>query len=206
MADDMINNHGFLSSKVEIINNPISSLPPLKNRINKSKIKRFVTVGRLSKEKGVLRIIRILSKVDFQFTYTIIGDGDEKENVFKEAKKLGIIDKITHIPFTKNVNHFISNHDLFLQGSFVEGFPNALLESCVVGTPVVAFNVPGGTKEIVEHGINGFLVENEEEYIKCLQKNVIWKPKEIRESVVKKFNKEKILRKYENMFFKILKQ
>ncbi|MBB1489854.1 glycosyltransferase, partial [Oceanospirillum sp. D5] len=110
-----------------------------------------------------LRIIKLLSKLEFNFTYTIVGDGDQKEAVLNEAKKLGVLEKLVHIPFTKQVNQILSKNDMFLQGSFVEGFPNALLESCVAGIPVIAFDVPGGTKEIVEHGINGFLVKNEKE-------------------------------------------
>jgi glycosyltransferase involved in cell wall biosynthesis len=93
---------------------------------------------------------------------------------------------------------------MFLQGSYVEGFPNALLESCVVGTPVIAFNAPGGTKEIVENGINGFLVYDEGEFIEKLKGNRVWSPKEIRESVYRKFNKDKILMQYEQLFFDIL--
>ena len=53
----------------------------------------------------------------------------------------------------------------FIQGSYVEGFPNAVLESCSVGTPVVAINCPGGTKEIIEHATNGFLVVSDDDFI-----------------------------------------
>ena len=44
---------------------------------------------------------------------------------------------------------YLSDSDFFIQGSYVEGFPNSVLESCSVGTPVIAFNCPGGTKEII---------------------------------------------------------
>ncbi|WP_298499356.1 glycosyltransferase [uncultured Algibacter sp.] len=204
MAKDMTTNYGISKSKVKIINNPISNIQPLKIEPKQNNLIRFVTVGRLSKEKGHIRIIKILSELKFDFIYTLVGDGDEKEDVFNEAKKLGIMDKIVHIPFTKKVNEILSKNDMFLQGSYVEGFPNALLESCVAGIPVIAFNVPGGTKEIVEHGVNGFLVKNEEEYINYLNKKHEWNPELIRKSVYKKFNKEKILQEYENLFLQIL--
>ena len=205
MANDMITYHNISESKIKIINNPISNNEPLiVNDKGQNNVMHFVTVGRLSKEKGHLRIIQLLPKLQFEFTYTIIGDGDEKENIFREAKKLGVFDKITHIPFTKNVHQFISKHDMFLQGSYVEGFPNALLESCMAGIPVIAFNVPGGTKEIIEHNVNGFLVETEKEYLDSLHKNIKWNPSDIRNSVFVKFNKERILNKYEDMFLQIL--
>lgn len=204
MAKDMISNYGISKEKIKKINNPISNIETLAIQPKHKTLMRYVTVGRLSKEKGHLRIIKLLSQIKFDFTYTIVGDGDQKEAVFSEAKKLGVLDKIVHIPFTKQVNQVLSKHDMFLQGSYVEGFPNALLESCVAGTPVIAFDVPGGTKEIVEHEVNGFLVKNEEEYINYLNKKHEWNPELIRKSVYKKFNKEKILQEYEDMFLQVL--
>ncbi len=149
--------------------------------------------------------MEILSKLKIPFKYTIVGDGSLKETIFEKAKSLGLSDRITHIPFTNKVNDYIAENDMFLQGSYVEGFPNALLESCVVGTPVIAFNAPGGTKEIVEDGINGFLVEDEASYVKKLNDDRKWDPNQIRESVYLKFNKEKIIQEYEQLFLDILK-
>ncbi len=205
MAEDMRLNYQVPEHKICVINNPISNLPSVELHKSSSKIKRFITVGRLTEVKGHLRILEMLSKLDTPFIYTIIGDGDYKDIIFGKAKKLSLLEFIEHIPFTRQVNKYIANSDMFLQGSYVEGFPNALLESCVVGTPVVAFDVPGGTKEIVENEINGFLVEDEETYLEKLRDDRYWNPEKIRESVYKKFNKEKILRQYEKLFLDILK-
>ena len=204
MSKHIIQRYQIPKAKTIIINNPISNdSSPLNNGQDKSNIRRLITVGRLSQEKGILRLIKILSKLDFQFTYTLIGDGVEKEAIFREVEKLGLMDKIIHIPFTKDVSSYLSKHDLFLQGSYVEGFPNALLESCVAGTPVISFDVPGGTKEIISNGNNGFLVNTEDEYIKCLNKEVNWKPQKIRDYAYTNFNKNKILNEYEKLFIEI---
>ncbi len=204
MAKDMAENYEVSKSKIYTINNPISNLPPLKPKTIPPKVKRFITVGRLSEVKGHLRLLTMLSKLSIPFTYTIIGDGAMKTQIFENAKSLGIFHKINHIPFTKEVNKYLAEHDLFLQGSYVEGFPNALLESCVVGTPVIAFDVPGGTKEIVEHKVNGYLVNDEKEYISYLSEEKEWEPAIIRESVYKKFNEEKIIGQYEALFESII--
>ena len=205
MADDMIINYKVPEYKICIINNPISNLASIKQNKSTYDIKKFITVGRLTQVKGHLRILNMLSKLEMPFIYTIIGDGDYKEIIFEKARELSLIKFIKHIPFTTNVNDYIAENDMFLQGSYVEGFPNALLESCVVGTPVIAFNVPGGTKEIIENGINGFLVDDEETYINIMKSTKEWIPEKIRESVYVKFNKEKILGQYEKLFFDILK-
>lgn len=203
MAKDIQSYFNIPYDKIKIINNPISNIAPLIQKTKHKKI-RLITVGRLSKEKGHLRIIKLLPKLEFDFSYTIIGDGDEKDKIFSEAKRLGIYHKIKHISFTKEIHQILSTHDMFIQGSYVEGFPNALLESCVAGIPVVAFDAPGGTKEIIEHGINGFLVKTEEEFVRTLHKKVEWEPSKIRNSVIVKFNKEKIINEYQEMFVKLI--
>lgn len=205
MAEDMIINFNIPKKNIYVINNPISNLPEVKQTQPNTKIKKFITVGRLTEVKGHLRLLDILSRLDQPFSYTIIGKGNLEDEIFQKAKSLGIYNNIKHIPFTNKVNDYIAKHDIFLQGSYVEGFPNALLESCVVGTPVIAFKAPGGTKEIVENGVNGFLVENEEEYLQKLKNFKEWNPKDVRASVYKKFNKDIILQQYEDLFVDIVK-
>src|SRR5690606_13086132 len=122
----------------------------LKTQDSKKNVIKLITVARLSKEKGIPRILKILSKLTIPFHYTLIGMGHEKDSIFYLIEKYALSNKITHISFTKNVSKHMKNNDFFLQGSYFEGFPNCLIESCVVGTPVIAFNVPGGTKEIID--------------------------------------------------------
>lgn len=202
MADDLVSGYRLPRRKAHLINNPITGHLPIKQNSPKQEVKQLITIGRLSIEKGYDRLLKILSKVDFPFHYTIIGVGDQKDSVFALAKTLHLQDKITYIPHTKDVAKYLGQSDLFLQGSLVEGFPNALLESCVVGTPVVAFYAPGGTREIVENGVNGYIAKDEDEFIqlmkKALDKN--WIPEKVSSSVTKKFNKEIILEKYEHLF------
>jgi len=204
MAEDMVKNFGFSKDKIRVINNHISRVPSLKKEKNTdTTIKKFITVGRLSEVKGHLRILKILSNLHIPFIYTIIGDGSQKTDIFIKARELNLMDKIIYIPFTKDVDTYLAEHDIFLQGSYVEGFPNALLESCVIGTPGYAFNVPGGTKEIIENGVNGFLIEDEDSFLHLLKENKTWIPEDVRASVYKKFNQQKILQEYEKLFMDI---
>ena len=50
-----------------------------------------------------------------------------------------------------------------LSGSLYEGFPNSLLEAGMLGIPVIAFDAPGGTGEIIRQGENGLLEKNNDE-------------------------------------------
>ncbi|WP_178985253.1 glycosyltransferase [Winogradskyella helgolandensis] len=205
MLDDIKNSYRIKANKMVVINNPITDGFKLKQTQSNSNQIQFITVGRLSKEKGYERILKLLSKLDFPFHYTIIGDGIEKEHIFSLIENYSLKDKITHIEFTKEVSKYLKKSDFFLQGSYFEGFPNCLIESCAVGTPVIAFKAPGGTKEIIENGVNGYLVDSEDEYLEKLMDSHKFNPIDVRESVFKKFNKDLIIHEYEDLFINILK-
>ena len=205
---NLIDNFNYKEYQLVILNNPITNnFKPKKIVKQKRDIINFITIGRLTKQKGYERILSVLAKISTPFHYTIIGSGVEKENIFNLASELKLDDKITHIPFTKKIDKYLLANDIYLQGSHYEGFPNALLESCTVGTPVIAYNAPGGINEIVENGVNGFIVNSEEEFREkiLLLRNKRLDPKTISESVTKKYSKEVILAKYEELFINILK-
>ena len=208
MANDLINSYSLKKENITIISNPITGhLPIKKSRNESSEVKQFITVGRLSLEKGFDRLLNLISKLNFSYHYTIIGSGNQEENIMKLAKELNIDDKITHIQYTDTVAKYLAKSDVFLQGSFVEGFPNALLESCVVGTPVVAFEVPGGTREIIQEDINGFMVNSDQDFIDKLDYIVNkkkWDPEIVHDSVMSRFNKERSLKKYEDLFERLI--
>lgn len=192
------------SDLIRVISNPITQTNIIKTNNSASEVMKYITVGRLSEAKGHVRILNVLSRLSFPFQYTIIGEGTYYDTIVNEVTELGLKDKVNFITYTDNVSKYLVENDMFLQGSFSEGFPNTLLESCAVGTPVIAFNAPGGTKEIIENEVNGFLVTDEDEFLERLNDKKEWEPKKIRESVYKKFNKNKIIGEYEKFFTEIL--
>jgi len=207
MKNDFLDCYKYNPDHIWIIRNPITkeeSNKTIKQK-NNNQVKKLITIGRFRKIKGQLRLLDVLSKLKIPFEYTIIGDGEYNDKIFSKIKELNLEDKINHIKHTNNVYEHLAKHDMFLQGSYSEGFPNTLLESCVVGTPVIAFNAPGGTKEIIENGINGYIVDSKDEFLEKLNGNKKWDPKIVSQSVYKKFSKEKILNKYEELFSSIIK-
>ncbi|MBJ7882708.1 glycosyltransferase [Gelidibacter salicanalis] len=207
-STDMYNQMKFKSKvpehKLKIINNPITDNFILKTDATKQdELVKFITVARISKNKGHKRILNVLSKLDYPFQYTIIGDGIEKDNVLKLIRKLGLENSVVYIPFTHEVPKHLAESDIYLMGSYSEGLPNSLIESCSVGTPALAFRAPGGLNEIIEDGVNGYLVDNESEYLEKLQQSHHWDKEQIRESVYRKFNKERIVGQYEELIVEL---
>ncbi len=81
MMNDLVANFGVPKSKTVLINNPVNDNISIKSTSKSNGSLNFISVARLSKEKGISRLIEILSVLDFSFTYTLIGNGPEKESI-----------------------------------------------------------------------------------------------------------------------------
>ncbi len=73
------------------------------------------------------------------------------------AHYLGIRDKIIFTGFRQDAFQLMTTFDVFALPSLWEGFAVVILEAMSLGKPVVATHV-GGIPEVVEDGVNGFLV------------------------------------------------
>lgn len=207
MKQDLIENYEYPEKKLTVINNPVSEQFKLKSAIPSHKTLQLITIGRLEQQKGYPRLLQALSKLDVPFHYKIIGKGSLLNDILSTAKTLGIDDKLEYIEFTDKVQAHLQESHIYVQGSYVEGFPNALLESCAVGTPVVAFEAPGGINEIVMPGVNGYTATNDVEFVEGIKKvmeNKDITPEKVRKSVFDKYSADIILSNYERFFKQLL--
>ena len=207
MANELKELRPRASQKIHIINNPITVQFPSYLSNIENRIPKYITIGRLHDEKGHCRVLEALNLLDFDFSYTIIGTGPHENNIREKVEELQLNDKVIWIDYTNDVEMYLNNSSVFIQGSYAEGFPNALLESCAVGTPVIAYNCPGGTSEIIEHGVNGFLIDSEKDLKDKLMKLVKFPldKNQIIASVTSKFSKEQIISQYESLFINLIK-
>ena len=96
-------------------------------------------------------------------SFLIIGGaylGQERpymEHIVRRINALELSDKVTITGFVEDVPEFLSRVDIFVQTSTREGLSNALMEAMAMGKAVVATAV-GGTPELIDDGINGYLV------------------------------------------------
>ncbi len=124
---------------------------------------KLMSTCRMHWKKGFVYIFAALQQLKNQgvdFTYTIIGDGVQFEELIFTAKKLGLE---KHIKFVgqKNPEQIISllhQHDIYIQFSVQEGFSNAVLEAQACGLLVVASDAEGLRENIV-HNETGWIVK-----------------------------------------------
>ena len=204
MLKDLSEEFPAYKQKFRLIHNPItSSFVPKKEKTPSTPPYKLITVGSLEPRKGHLRILEGLANIEFDFEYTLIGKGSMLTEIENKAQLLKLDSRLKFIPYTNEVRKHLEQSNVFIQGSYVEGFPNALLESCAVGTPVIAFDAPGGINEIIENGINGFIVRQPDELPNRLQEILNsnqFTPEVVSKSVFEKYGAETILKRYEELF------
>ena len=88
----------------------------------------------------------------------LIGYGPEKKNIINMAKNLKIYNKIIIINKTYNPYPYMKKSMLLILTSIYEGFPNVLVESLTIGTPVISTNMNAGASEILINGKGGELI------------------------------------------------
>lgn len=207
-AEDLYENLGIEKDKLIRIGNPIHF--KLQNNFSEkpeNAIPQLISVGRLVKVKGFERIIKALSLLSFNFHYTLIGDGKDKELLLKKIKDSGLENQFTYISYTNKVQDYLFKSDLFLQGSYVEGFGMVLLESLAVGTPAVVFDAPGGPRDLIKQGINGFKAKDQKDFNEKIYQALFeqkWNKESIMKSVSKTYSKKTIIKKYEQFFCSVI--
>ncbi|WP_145523335.1 glycosyltransferase [Virgibacillus sp. SK37] len=133
-----------------------------KEKIDKKLDTRFVVVSRLHEEKQLDHIIRAFKLVDDagkSFVLDIFGMGKEKDKLEEMISELSLQNKVKIHGFTENPSKEFSNSIGSILTSKYEGFGLTILESLVNGCPVIAYNLKYGPSDMIEHGVNGYLVE-----------------------------------------------
>jgi glycosyltransferase involved in cell wall biosynthesis len=122
---------------------------------------RLVNVGRLSPEKGQALLLEVVAALSRDFPglhLSFAGTGPLEAPLMRLATDLGIADRVEFLGYVSDMPALYARTDLVVQSSFTEGLPNVMLEVAYLGVPVVATDV-GGTREVIEHGVSGWLVK-----------------------------------------------
>lgn len=137
-------------AQISVIPNPLAkavdseTISPLTN-------KNIVFVGRLSAEKGVMRLLHIWERVGkrlAEYTLSIYGDGPAKAEMEEYIGK-HCLGRVVFKGFRNNLEDIYTHADLLLMTSDTEGFGMVLIEAMYYGVPCISFDCPVAPKEII---------------------------------------------------------
>lgn len=193
MRQDLVKNYNIRKKKTRVIYNPIIEPETAADwQQTNSAFIELITVARLSEEKGLDRLIRCVAALKRPYRFTIIGEGSKRASLQKQINDMQLNGKVFLAGSSSKPFSIIPKPDLFLMGSYYEGFPNAMLESLSLGIPVVAFDAPGGISELLIEGRNGFLVtgNNESLFTQTIEKAIAndFNREDIRQKTLTRFN------------------
>ena len=125
--------------------------------------KKVVAVGRLNHQKGFDRLIDAWSIVDnvvSGWKLQIVGDGELREQLQYNIRELGLSNQINIGRAEKDMVSVYKDASILAMSSRYEGLPMVLLEAQAAGLPIVSFDCKCGPKDVIENGVDGFLVED----------------------------------------------
>jgi glycosyltransferase involved in cell wall biosynthesis len=199
------------NKNIKILYNP--AILPLHNDKNSSEFINVLFMGRIGKRKGAYEIIEAAKLLrDEKIMFNLCGDGSIEE--FKELVRKNALQntvKIHNWVCERQKDEKFKEADICILPTFNEGLPNSLIEAISYGLPVISTPV-GGIPEIVEDGVNGFLIQSGDyialaDKIKLLSENNCLRKKMGAESLriaKEKFDINKIIAQLKEIYAELL--
>ena len=166
---------GITEDKIVILRNAVDTerFKPFKNMelrykyaIGENEI-LILFVGYLDTFKGIFELIAAfyeMNKKNKNVKLMMVGTGPKKDELKKKVLKLNLENFLI---FTGKVSpvemhKYYQAADIFVLPSYTEGLPISVLEAMACGLPIVTTNV-GGIPEVIEDGLNGFIINSKDE-------------------------------------------
>ncbi|MFC3160353.1 Glycosyltransferase involved in cell wall bisynthesis [Chryseobacterium arachidis] len=174
----------------------------------------FVSVARLHSRKGFHKLMDAHAKLlkdGFDHHMIIIGDGEEMENLKKQAEKLNVTKSFQLLGSLMNPYPYVKNADFFILPSESESWPLIIADSLILQKPIISTNV-GGIPEMIEHGKTGYLInyETDEMYDSMKKfltdKELVSTIKDHLKDIEKQFDNQKIFDAVENIITNLVKK
>ncbi len=167
-------------------------------------------ISRLEEVKGITYLLQAISEITMAFpdlTLLIVGDGSEMKNLKSETKKLNIEQNVVFSGPRNDIPEIFQILDIYLLPSLSEGLPIGLLEAMASGCPVIASNV-GGIPRVIINNDSGILVEpgNPQELASSVIR--LLKDKTLRQKIsnnmkkifMEKYSADNMIRKYTRLY------
>jgi glycosyltransferase involved in cell wall biosynthesis len=141
-----------------VIPNPVQP----KNDCYDCDSRMILSVGHLLENKGYHRAIEVAAKVLPQhpeWKWVICGEGPERPRLEEMIREKGLENQVFLPGLVRDMDEMYRKAAMLVMTSEMEGLPMVLLEGKAHRLPLVAFDIMTGPSDIIDHEINGFLVE-----------------------------------------------
>ena len=219
---DIIERCNIKGNKIEVIYNPIN-IKQIKqkkeekiigdylNEFNDKNNFKIINIGHLEHQKGQDLLIEAVSLLDHRnFKLFIVGEGSKRKDLENLINKKKLSKQIILMGYQSNPYNLLMNSDIFILSSRWEGFGHVIVESMVCNTPVISTNCRSGPSEIILDGYDGLLCKtNSPKDMKDKLEYLISNSKKRKQIVINAENKAKlfedniIVKKYEDLFYKV---
>lgn len=141
------------------IYNPIQSVKVSSCNLDS---KQILSVGQLRHIKGFDLLCEVAKDILHQhpdWTWLIVGEGEDRLLIEQKIKEYRLEGLLILEGNQKEMDPYYRNSSLYVMTSRNEGLPMTLLEAKSYQLPIVSFDCQTGPSEIVEDGVNGYLIE-----------------------------------------------
>ena len=121
----------------------------------------IIYIGRLVDQKDPLTLLESFRNIKQKIPdaqLLVVGNGPLRSLLKSFIKHHQMNQHISLVAGTTDIRKYLHQAQVFLLPSLYEGSPNIVIEAMACGLPVVATNT-SGIPELIEHGINGYLVQ-----------------------------------------------
>ena len=122
---------------------------------------KFVSSGRFAEQKRFDRVIKVAKRLKedkIDFSWIIVGNGDQFERIEKAIISENISDVVALTGGLSNPFPVVNACDVFVLTSQFEAHPMVANEALLLGKPVITTNYESAS-EVVENGVNGLICE-----------------------------------------------
>lgn len=136
---------------------------PLRKTFGINPGERVVTLmARLYKSKGQQYLIEAAALLKQQkiggIKFLLVGDGPHESLLKAMVRELGLDDNFIFAGYRQDIPEIIALSDIVVRPSLMEGLPINVIEAMLMAKPVIASKI-AGVPEMIEQGINGFMIE-----------------------------------------------
>lgn len=159
---DLVVNLGCKPEQVDVIPNPynideIRQMGSEQQQLPEGEY--IIYVASFITRKRHTDLLRAFARIENkQIKLLLVGKGEKEATLRQLAEKLNIADRIIFQGWESNPYRLIRNARLSILASEAEGLPRVVVESLLLGTPVVSTDCPSGPNEILTGEFAQYLV------------------------------------------------